>query len=170
MGRNCESCDSPRRGELDAVLRSQARPPIRDLAERFGLKKSGLDRHARAHVARAKGVHTADAPAGLPPERAPGELDTLPDPTDSSYGAELAKRAHRLIEVTEKSGTYRDATSALRLALESHEKQLKRIASLPPAYAPERDAVLAALRAKVIGALRDCPACLEACRKAFDVE
>lgn len=163
-GRPCTCCSSPRVGALNSALHDPARPTIAAIAKRFGLSPSSVERHAASHIGRGTvGQAMAEATS------APGTVPSLPglDPMSPGYGDELARRTHALLEATEKKGSYREAIAALRLALEAHETQLKRIAAMPPDYAPERDVVLTALRGRVYGALRGFPDALEAVRAAF---
>jgi hypothetical protein len=112
MPRICTICSHPQRTEIDAVL--IANESFQRVANRFGITKSAVLRHNRAHVAQ----HLAKAPQFQQPQ---------PDPQIASASVlvdELLKLTKKTGEILARAMREKDGELALK-AIARLEKQLE---------------------------------------------
>lgn len=102
MARRCAVCHHPEAKAIDRVL-VQPRPPLHELATRYGIATSSLQRHRSNHLAQK--ITTAAQERSEGGESGPALLDRLED---------LCRRAGGLLDAAEGSGDIRGATSALK--------------------------------------------------------
>jgi len=101
MARKCSVCTHHKRGEIDqAIIAGQS---YRDIAGRFGLSKSAVERHAKAHL-----------PATLVKAQEAEEVaraDAL-----LAQVQELRDRALKILDKAERSQDFKTALGAIREA------------------------------------------------------
>jgi hypothetical protein len=149
--RTCTVCRHAERGAIDEAIVSQV--SMRDIAGRWRLSKSAVERHARAHVSTAAAA-AQEARAEVSGDALVTRLRSMHDETSA------------LLEEAKKTG---DADVALR-AIARLERQLEleaRILSQLREVAPHTRVSVAVLpewlglRARILGALAGFPeACL----------
>ena len=156
MAQTCGVCLRPDRSAIDAALAEPGRPGLRDLGTQFGVDWQMLRRHDK---------HRAGAPEAAPVS-----------PTGNSgpeAGEELVRArsnveaAESLVREAQATGSTRDVALALRLKIEADAALMQARGVQAPDWQPERDAVLNALRTRIVKALKGHPDALAAVRVAF---
>lgn len=90
MARTCTICSNPQLQEIDQAL--VAGGSIRDIAGRFGISRSALDRHKRDHLARFLAESTTVSVAPVVPPQPPPKRDANRDAGRESAALQLAER------------------------------------------------------------------------------
>jgi hypothetical protein len=98
MPRRCTVCDHETRTSIETALISGA--PLRDIAGRYGVSKSALERHKADHL-----------PAGLAKAREAEEAARADDLLSEVRG--LQARTLAILESAEASGEHRTALAAI---------------------------------------------------------
>ena len=98
MPRRCTVCDHETRTSIETALISGA--PLRDIAGRYGVSKSALERHKADHL-----------PAGLAKAREAEEAARADDLLSHVRG--LQGRTLAILEAAEASGEHRTALAAI---------------------------------------------------------
>ena len=153
MAQTCGICQRPDRSAIDGALSEPGRPGLRELGAQLGVDWQMLRRHDkhRGGPVEERALPTAGPEAGEELVRARSNVEA----------------AESLVREAQATGSTRDVALALRLKLEADAALMQARGVQAPDWQPERDAVLNALRTRIVKALKGHPDALAAVRVAF---